>query len=189
MSLPAAPLFLLSLVVIVGGSMLVVRSIWAYERELFVFRMLCMTQALQKARGQGSVGDSPRLRHLIHTASMSSKTVEFITPARLETLVRMLGASTRSVERERAPKEDWMELDRQSRCLISAWVRLLMLGSPSGWLFLTWFGPGLVWRAVRSHIDVMRFFQEQVYERLVKPADVEWLKPVQPVRRQEPIPA
>lgn len=191
MSLPAAPLFVFAVVVIGGGFVLWVRSVWAYERELFAIRVTAIIDALMAAKAEERLSDSPRLRHLVHISSVSVQSAEFITPARLLLMVHTLGRTSQTADRKLAPKSDRHELDERDCQLSDAWVRLLLRGSPSGWAYVVGSLPSTLATAARKHLKPRRAVREHAYEKLVEPADVEWLRPIRQInrrrRRHEPV--
>lgn len=171
----AGPVLIVGIGVISISLLLAARSFFAYERDLFVFRMLDVRDAMLDAREHGVLQDSPRLKYLLRVASASVTGIDNITPLRIAMINRAVG--TGHVHQE-APKSDRAVLDRYYRQMTSAWARLLILGSPSGWLWTAYELPGAVIRSGRRDRQPKAEVQKLVYEHLVEPADPTQLRPI-----------
>lgn len=174
MIVPAAPAFAAGITTIAALVVVLLRSVFAFERELFVVRIEDVRRAMTDAHDRGELQDSPRFRYLLNVASSSVANVETITPLRIAAVTRSFGV-VRQVQA--APKADRHALERYHRQMTGAWARLLILGSPSGWTWTIVNAPGIFVQAIRRHRKPRRAVQEQVTERLVAPADPMRLRP------------
>jgi hypothetical protein len=158
---------------------------------------------LTTARAQETISDSERLRHLLALIRTSRLSASHITPARLSMMTRVLGEGP--VSHHIAPKADRRILDEKMQEIISAWVRLLLLGSPSGWATTCLVVPVSLGRLaqgrsrhrakiasrVRSlpqganhasraggsrRSPIVRSIVDYVYRRYISSVDISWLK-------------
>lgn len=185
MTVSAAPLFLVGVGGIVGGFIALLRSLMAYERELFVVRVTDVEHSLREMLDAGRISDSPRLRQLLHIATISASTVEMITPLQLMLMAHEFGSGSEATGRLHSPKHDRHLLEREHKLLLGAWARLLIAGSPSGWAWSLVVLPSAAVTAARRHRETKAVVRQQVVERIVEPADVSWLKPISAAHRGE----
>jgi hypothetical protein len=188
MTLPAAPTFVIALVATGAALYALARSVIAYERELFQERMVDVYVDMTGALDRGEIQHSPRADYLLRIASVSVMSVELITPAKIALIMGTEPESEKERDVRTAPKADRHALDRYFHMLIGAWVRLLLFGSPSGWMTTVTMVPVAAGRAAKRRLRTRTALNDSVYERLVEPADVRWLKPVAAMRHGDLLP-
>lgn len=175
MTLAAGPVLIVGIGAITISLFLAARSFFAYERELFMFRIGDVADAMLDAHERGQLQDSPRLSYLLKVASASITNVETITPLRIAAINRAMSGGQPRLE---APKADRAALDGYYRQMTRAWARLLILGSPSGWVWTAVELPKALVRSSRRDRQPKQEVQRMAYEQLVQPVDPTQLHPV-----------
>lgn len=168
MTVPALPVFLMAVLAPFGTTWLLARSWFAWQRERFVYTSEQVFLELHRDVQSGVVGWSPAADRLLALA----RTAETIAPTVRPTVVKALIVSGMPIPpRPHTPRADRAALIAYEERLVSAWARLLMLGSPSGWWVLATTLPPVWWRARRRHRPVRPLLVRHVRQTWIRPTD------------------
>lgn len=168
MRVPADLLFVATALGAAVAGWLLVRSLFAFQREKFVYRCEAIFCSLHADLQAGVVSWSPKAAHLMAVARDAEGVARWVRPSVVRVLER---EGLVAPPRPHAPKQDRARLAVHEQALLAAWVRLMLFGSPSGLLLAASLVPSVVRHMARRRRSVRRSLVRSVGEAWVRPVD------------------